>query len=134
MATTVHAIDPSGRKMKLLLVLTAIFGIVAMPKLLAGADSAAATRKGNTLNACRSEYASRVTEAVSARDNLLFEGFVAVVRNDNDTIDRLTAGHPSPAEAARHLVDVRTRQYRRAVALSRTHPDRFLDECKELEP
>lgn len=103
----------------------------------AGSRSAARqVSRGTDIQACRSEYASRVTTATTNVNLLILEGLAAAALGDDDALSRLAqpgpGGNPSPAQTAGREVTEATGAYRRAVALSRSNPDRLLAECRNL--
>lgn len=117
-----------------LMMIIALFGL---PKIFSSADNSEAVKRGSDLQACRSTYASRVTEATTAANDLVLRGLAAVGRSDQAELTLLVTDPPgvngAPIDDARELVQVRTAVYAKAVVLSRRDPDQFLENCRRLD-
>lgn len=116
-----------------LMMIIALFGL---PKIFSSANNSEAVKRGSDLQACRSTYASRVTEATTEANDLVLRGLAAVGRSDDAELALLVTDPPGPQGApideARELVQARTAVYAKAVVLSRKNPDRFLENCRRL--
>lgn len=114
---------------------TVIIVLFGLPKIFSSADNSQAVKRGSDLQSCRSTYASQVTEATTAANDLVLRGLAAVGRSDEAQLSELVTDPPGPLGApideARLLVQVRTQAYTRAVLLSRSDPAAFLEGCAD---
>jgi hypothetical protein len=117
---------------------TAIIIIFGLPRIFASANNSQAVRRGSDLQACRSAYASQVTDATTAANDLVLRGLAAVGRGDDADLEYLVTDPPGPQRApiddARALVVKRNNAYVKAVEMSRSDPDGFLAACNDLVP
>lgn len=117
---------------------TVVIVLFGLPKIFSSADNSAAVKRGSDLQACRSAYASQVTDATTAANDLVLRGLAAVGRSDEAELRLLVTDPPgangAPIDDARALVVERNNAYLDAVQLSRDDPDAFLEACAELEP
>lgn len=115
---------------------TAVIIVFGLPRIFASASNSQAVRRGSDLQACRSTYASQVTDATTAANDLVLRGLAAVGRGDDDELALLVTDPPgateSPIDTARALVRERNAAYLEAVQLSRSDPDAFLAACDDL--
>ena len=115
---------------------TVVIIIFGLPKIFASADNSQAVKRGSDLQACRSTYASQVTDATTGANDLILRGLAAVGRGDEAELALLVTDPPgpqqSPIDEARALVRVRNLAYLEAVQLSRSDPDAFLEACNRL--
>lgn len=116
---------------------TVVIVIFGLPKIFSSADNSAAVKRGSDLQSCRSSYASAVTEATTAANDLVLRGLAAVGRADDDELASLVSDPPgellSPIDEARARVERRTQAYASAVELSRRDPNEFLRRCRALD-
>jgi hypothetical protein len=115
---------------------TVIIIIFGLPKIFASANNSQAVKRGSDLQACRSTYASQVTDATTQANDLVLRGLAAVGRGDEAGLALLVEDPPGPAvspiDTARALVVKRNDAYLEAVQLSRSDPDAFLRSCDRL--
>lgn len=117
---------------------TVIIIIFGLPKIFASASNSQAVKSASDLQACRSTYASRVTDATTGANDLILRGLAAVGRGDEVELALLVEDPPgpeaSPIDEARALVAERNNAYVDAVRLSRSDPAAFLAACNDLPP
>lgn len=118
-------------------VATVVIVLFGLPRIFSSADNSQAVRRGSDLQACRSAYASRVTDATTQANDLILRGLAAVGSGDEAELMLLVTDPPgpngSPIDDARALVVERNDAYTSAVILSRSNPDAFLAACDKLE-
>lgn len=100
--------------------------IIGLPQILASASNTQAVRSGTDLQSCRALYSSRVTTANSDAIVLVLRGLSAVA--SKEPLDRIV---DRSAEAQERIAEA-TDDYRRAVKLSISNPDKFMADCKAL--
>lgn len=137
-------------------VLTMSIALLGLPALFSSANNSVAVRAGTDLQGCRSDYASRVTEAQnvdaaaaaarvqtadSVRVDYIAQLLQASVAEDEagaaDALRRLVTAQAEAAAAraelaeARKLVVDRTAAYRAAIKRSLDDPTGFLATCRD---
>ncbi len=127
----------------LVLVLVAV-AIVRLPSDLSTSRNAEEVRRGNEIASCRSQWRSRVDDAVgrvlaakSELDVLTNEGLQASVTGDDARLEVLTGSAPAERDAVLAAVGELTKatdDYRAAVDRSVADPAGFLADCRRQRP
>lgn len=132
-----------GKLLTLVLVLTvlsvgtmAVIAILGLPKIFSGADNSEVVKRGNEMQACRSQFAAAVTDARDRSDDLILRVVKDSIVRDQTDVLALAVDPPGPR---RSLIDQAradkrqaNREYQMRIRQSRTDPDAFLRACRKL--
>lgn len=122
--------------------LTLVLLVVTTPRIFSSANNSEEVRRGNEIAACRSQWRTRVDDAMSQvlakkseLDILTNEGLQASVAKDNDALLATTLEAPEKRDAVMTAVNNLTTaidDYRAAVDKSIDDSDAFLTECRKI--
>jgi len=122
----------------------AVVAIVRLPSDLSTSRNAEEVRRANEIASCRSQWRSRVDDAVgrvlaakSELDVLTNEGLQASVTGDDARLETLTGQAPAERDSVLAAVAELTKatdDYRAAVDRSVADPAGFLADCRNQRP